>query len=437
MTPSSTPSPADRVRRVLLGLDGIMLAATTLCLAVHADPELSGEEERTAARLAAWLTADGFRVTPGVGGHGVVGVLRNGEGPRVLVRAELDALPVAERTGLPYASTVRAPGPDGRGVPVMHACGHDLHLAAAAGAARLLARATHLWRGTLVVVGQPAEETLQGARAMLEDGLYDRFGRPDAVLAQHTAPFPAGMVAHGTGALMAGSLSFDVVVHGRGGHAATPHLTVNPVATAAAAVGALHALVATETDPADRAVLTVCRLHTGDSRNVVPDRATLGLTVRAHSQAALDSLAEAVRRTVHAECAASGRVDPPEITLVSRSAPNVPDPSATAAVREAHQALLGTGRVALWPPSMAAEDFPLFGDAGRGIHGFAGIPTVYWMLGSVGARQWRAAPGRTPADKLAALPPNHSPEFAPDVRSALPTGISAMVAAALDRLGSR
>ncbi|MFD7638843.1 amidohydrolase, partial [Streptomyces sp. NPDC059873] len=238
---------------VLDGIRGILRPAAAFCLDLHRHPELSGEERRTAARLGEWLTEAGYEVTGEIGGHGVVGVLRNGDGPRVLIRAELDALPVTERTGLPYAS-------EG---PAMHACGHDLHLAAAAGAASLLSRARDRWRGTVVIIGQPAEETLVGARAMLADGLYERFGRPDVVLAQHTAPLPSGMVAHGYGPMLAGSAGFEVVVHGRAGHAGTPQLAVDPVVTAAAAVLRLQSVVARESAPTEPAVLNVGSFHAG------------------------------------------------------------------------------------------------------------------------------------------------------------------------------
>ncbi|MBF6047380.1 amidohydrolase [Streptomyces sp. NRRL B-1677] len=396
---------------------------TTLYVDLHAHPELSGEEARTAARFADWLARAGYRVTTGVGGHGVVGLLENGEGPLVMLRAELDALPVQERTGLPYASRVSSP------VPVMHACGHDLHLAAAAGAASVLAGERGLWRGTVVVVGQPAEETLSGARAMLDDGLHDRFGRPDAVLAQHAAPLPAGMVAHGAGPTTAGSVSLDVVFHGRGGHAAMPHLAVDPVVTAAAVVLRLQGVVAAETAPAEQVVLSVGRLHAGTRGNVIPDRAEISLTVRGFSDAALDRVVTAVHRIVRAESDASGCPVPPEISLASRSPVNHPDPRLTAAVREAHTSAFGEARVTGWPPSMATEDFPLLAPDG--------VPTAYWMLGTAGPRQWAAAPGTTAAEKLAALPPNHSPLFAPSPRLALPTGITAMVTAARAALGGR
>lgn len=413
---------------VLDGLEALLRPLVTFYLDLHQNPELSGEESRTAARFADWLREERYEVTRGVGGHGVVGVLRNGEGPRVLLRAELDALPVRERTGLPYAS-------EG---PAMHACGHDLHAAALAGAAALLARARRSWRGTLVIVGQPAEETLSGAEAMLRDGLYERFGRPDTVLAQHSAPLPAGLVAHAAEhtPVLAGSVSMDVVIHGRGGHAGAPHLAVDPLVTAAALVMRLQGLTARESAPAEQAVLTVGSLHAGSGSNVIADRATLGLTVRALSQPALDRLEEAVQRTVLAESAASGCPRDPEIHAVSRSPVLLTDPAATADVVRAHRELFGPERVSGWRPAMAAEDFPLYAEAGRQLHGMSAIASVYWMLGVAGPRQYASAPGATAAEKLAALPANHSPHFAPDVRAGLPAGVRAMTAAALARLGA-
>ncbi|CAM5541068.1 hypothetical protein GCM10010329_27960 [Streptomyces spiroverticillatus] len=361
-------------------------------------------------------THHGATVARGVGGgQGVVGVLRNGAGPTVMLRAELDALPVQETTGLPYASTV--PG-------VMHACGHDLHLAAAAGALALLARTRDTWRGTVVVVGQPAEETLEGARAMLADGLYERFGTPALVLAQHTAPLPAGTVAPpGPGPLMSAGATVDVVIHGRGGHGGTPHLTVDPVLTAAGAVVRLQSVVSRETAPAEQVVLTVGALRAGERANVIPDRAELSLSVRAFSDAALARAVAAVERIVRGECAASGCPAEPEFLVTARSPVLTPDAPSTAALRRVHEELFGGSRVTLAPPLTATEDFPWFG-AGQ-------VPLAYWLLGVTGARQWRSAraAGTT-------VPANHAPDFAPDVRTALPTGITAMAAAALHRLAA-
>jgi hippurate hydrolase len=420
----------------LTALPDILLSATIFYLDTHRHPELSGCEERTAREFGVRLRSEGYEVTTGIGGHGVAGVLRNGDGPVVLLRAELDALPVEERTGLAYASSVTVPGPDGGRIPVMHACGHDLHLAAAAGAAALLARSADRWRGTLMVVGQPAEETLSGARAMLEDGLYTRCAAPDVVLAQHAAPFPSGLVAHGAGPLMAGSVSLEIVVHGRGGHAATAHLAVDPVLTAAAVVLRLQGVVSQETAPAEPVTLTVGSLHAGTSVNVVPECATLGLTVRGFSEAVLDRMTNAVRRIVRAECAASGCEKDPDIRVVSRSPVNAPDPSASAVVRAAHEAHFGARRVATSPPSMATEDFPLYGDAGHSLHGRSGVTSAYWMLGCAAPPP---AAGPVPPERAweHGPQPNHSPRFAPYVRTALPTGISALAVAALAHLDAR
>ncbi|MFH8727729.1 amidohydrolase [Streptomyces termitum] len=398
----------------LLALAGeVLRPALTLYLDVHSAPELSGAEERTAGVFGDRLAALGLEVTRGVGGHGVVGLLRNGPGPRVLLRAELDALPLEERTGLPYAS----------GNGAAHACGHDLHLAAAAGAAELLVRTAPRWRGTLVVLGQPAEETLTGARAVLDDGLYERFGVPDAVLAQHAAPLPAGMVAHGTprAPVTAASTALEVVVHGRGGHAGTPQLTVDPVVTAAAIVLRLQSVVARETAPGEHVTVTVGTVRAGSAVNVVPDTAVLGIGVRALTDAALDRAVAAVERIARGECAVSGCPREPEVRVVSRAPALWGDPAATAAVRAAHTGLFGAERVADWPPSLASEDCALLGAGGA-------VPVVYWMTGVAGPRQWAATGGR--------VPPNHSPAFAPDVRTALSPAIAALAAAALDRLAA-
>ncbi|MEU5363935.1 amidohydrolase [Streptomyces sp. NPDC005925] len=403
-------------------LDALLRPLTEFAIDLHMHPEASGGEVRTAAGLGTSLAAEDYAVTSGIGGHGVVGVLTNGDGPRVYLRAELDALPVEERTGLPYAA-------EGA---LMHACGHDLHTAALLGAASLLARAREHWRGTVVVVGQPAEETLTGARAMLEDGLYDRFGRPDTVLAQHSAPLLAGMVAHGYGQpVLAGGADLAITLHGRGGHAGTPHLTVDPVLAAAAVVMRLQGIVARECAPAEQTALTVGFLRAGTRSNVVPDTASLGVTVRALSPASLDRAVAAVERVVRAEAAASGCPRDPDITVTARSPAVLPDPELTTALSAAHREHLGPQRVMAWAPSMATEDFALYGDAGRDIHGGTGIALGYWMFGTTGPRQWAATPGANAAERLAALPPNHSPEFAPHLPIALPTATTALTTAAL------
>lgn len=403
------------------GAATVVARAQELYRDLHRHPELAGTERRTGAAVRDELRAAGFQVTTGVGGHGVVGVLRNGAGPAVMLRAELDALPLREATGLPYASAVTAPGPDGEATPVMHACGHDLHLAAMVAAASILAGDRAGWRGTLLAVAQPAEETLQGARAMLADGLYERFGRPDVVLAQHAAPLPAGMVAHGAGPLLAGSSTLRLTLSGRGGHAAVAHLCADPLPVAASLVAALHALTPAPGGGSPAAV-TVGRLRAGAAANVVPDQATMDVTVRAVSADQVASLAAEVRRVAGAHCAAAGDGFQLTIEELRGSPVTHVEPGTAARVRRAHEAALGATRVAWWPPSLATEDFPAFGRDG--------VALGYWMLGVVGPRQWAAAPGRSAAEKLAALPGNHSARFRPDPATAIPAGVTALVSAA-------
>ncbi|MFD6662871.1 amidohydrolase [Micromonospora chalcea] len=421
-----SPGPLATARAPGPALDaGVLARAGSLYRDLHAHPELSGREERTAARFAAALREAGCAVTTGIGGHGVVGVLANGVGPAVMLRAELDALPVAERTGLPYASTAGALDGEGRRVPVMHACGHDLHLAAAVGAAAHLDRFRDRWRGTLLVLGQPAEETLTGAAALIADGLYERFGRPDLLLAQHAAPLPAGMVAHGSGPMTAGCLTLEVTVTGRGGHAATPHLCVDPVVLAATVVVQLQTIVSRQVGPAEQVTLTVGSLRAGHHPGVIPEEATLGVTIRALSDRVLDDVRDRVVRTVRGCCEAAGSPVEPVLRVVSRTPAYLGDPEVAVRLRAAHERTFGADRVAWWPSSLAAEDFPLLAD---------GIPSGYWMLGVVGPRQWRAAPGGSAAEKLAALPGNHSPSFAPYAGLALPAGVEALASGALTAL---
>jgi amidohydrolase len=387
---------------------------------LHRHPELSGAEARTAGAFAQHLTGSGFEVTTGIGGHGVVGLLPNGSGPTVAIRADMDALPLTEATGLEYASET-----DG----VMHACGHDVHVACAAGAARILAESRERWQGTVIVVGQPAEETLDGAAAMLTDGLYDRFGRPDVVLGQHVAPLPAGMLAHGHGLLMAGTAELEVVVHGRGGHGAAPHLAVDPVVLAASIVLRLQTIVSRQANPLEPLVLTVGSLRAGTRSNVIPGEARMNISIRAFSDDLLDRTVAAVERIVRGECSAVDCPQPPEILTTSRAPVNVNDPAAAARVRIAHEGEFGKQRVIDWPPSMASEDFPLFGAAGAKLYGGPAVPTVYWFTGSTGQSTWVSAAGVTPFEKLGTLPPNHSPEFAPEPVATIHAGVRAMVAA--------
>ncbi|MEU6476487.1 amidohydrolase [Streptomyces sp. NPDC047017] len=403
------------------GLDELGPRLADLYRDLHRHPELSLQEHRTAGLLADGLRPLGFEVTEQVGGTGVVGVLRNGDGPVVMLRADIDALPVAERTGLPYASTERATDADGQEVPVMHACGHDMHATCLLGAATLLAGATTAWAGTLLVVFQPAEELARGARDMVEDGLFERFPKPDIVLGQHVGPLPAGFIGHAAGPVMAASDSARVVLHGRGGHGSRPESTVDPVLMAAHVVTRLQGIVAREVPPAEAAVVTVGRLRAGTKDNIIPDTAELGVNVRSYTPRVRDRVRAAVERVVRAEAAAQAAPRPPEIDWTHGMPLLVSDPEATAATVAAFAAHFGAERLLPMPPVSASEDVGVFGEA-------AGVPTVFWFWGGLDADTTFAA---LAAGQLDTLPGNHSAHFAPVVEPTLGTGVQTLVVAAL------
>ncbi len=398
--------------------DSNLAEALEFYLAVHAAPELSGAERHTAARFAAVVKQAEFEVTQGIGGHGVVGVLRNGDGPTVALRAELDALPIQEDTGLPYASTVRAPGPNGTETPVMHACGHDLHLAALTGTAAELAERRSEWTGTVLLFAQPAEETLAGAQAMLADGLYQRFPKPDVVLAQHVAPLPAGMVAHCVGPATSACAELEVTVHGRGGHAASPDQSGNPIHIAAAVVVELATVVTPDL------IITPGLLHAGVQANVVPETAVLGLSVRTPTKSRLTVAITDIAELLRVVSNRAGLPRDPSIRVVSTVPAQVNDAAVGELVRSAHESAFGPERVFTWPPSTASDDFAWYGEEGQ-------VPTVYWMTGCVHLEQWRRAEAAPAAERHALLPPNHSPRFAPAAVPALRTAVTGLTSAAL------
>jgi amidohydrolase len=372
---------------------------------LHQHPELSLQEFRTAGVLADALRPLGYEVTTGVGGTGVVGVLRNGDGPVVMLRADIDALPVQEATGLPYASTQRG---------VTHACGHDMHATCLIGAAERLTQTRDEWSGTLLVVFQPAEELGLGARNMVEDGLFERFGKPDVVLAQHVGPLPAGMIAHGSGPLMAASDSVKVTLFGRGGHGSAPEIAIDPVLMAAHVVVRLQGIVAREISPSERAVVTVGRLQAGTKENVIPETAELGINIRSFSEHIRGMVRSAVERIVRAEAAASGAPREPEFDWYDGMPVLVSDPDATERTVAAFAGHFGQERLIPGAVVNASEDVGYFGTA-------AGVPTVFWFFGGIDFSAWE--PGR-------AVAMNHSPEFAPEIEPTLSTGVDALVVAA-------
>ncbi|WP_448808133.1 amidohydrolase [Agromyces bauzanensis] len=394
---------------------------------LHAHPELSFQEHRTAGIVAGALEELGLAVTTGIGGTGVVGVLENGGGPTVLLRADMDGLPVEEATGLPYASTARGTDPDGNDVPVMHACGHDVHVTCLLGATERLVADRASWSGTLVALFQPAEEWGGGAEAMIADGLFDRVPRPDIVLGQHVAPFPAGFAGVHAGPAMAGADSLTIRIHGTGGHGSRPETTVDPVYLAASTTVRLQGIVAREVAATDAAVVTVGQLHAGTKHNIIPSEATLGLSVRTFDEAVREKVLASIERIVRAEAAASGAPKEPEIQFDERFPVTVNDPAATERTAGALRAALGAERVIDPGLVSGSEDVGVLATA-------AGVPLVYWLLGGIDPALVGDAlqTGRMPDD----VPSNHSPHFAPLIEPTLSTGVAALVGAAREWLAS-
>ena len=388
---------------------------------VHQHPELSHQEHRTSGAVAERLRATGYDVTEGVGGTGVIGILHNGGGPCVLLRADMDALPVKEATGLPYASTVTTTDPNGAEVPVMHACGHDVHVTCLLGAAALLATHRDQWSGTLVVLFQPAEELGDGARRMVDDSLTQLVGPVDVALGQHVLPMPSGTVGTRSGAVLSAADSMRVTVHGRGSHGSMPQASVDPVVLAAMIVVRLQTVVAREVAPTQPAVLTVGSIHAGTKSNVIEDRAVLVLNVRTYDEETRSTVLDAIRRIVTAECQASGSPSQPEFELFDRFPATVNDAATTDRVRAAFVDHFGEEAQELDLQS-ASEDFSDIPNA-------LGVPYTYWGIGGVDPETYRtaAAAGRLAQD----IPVNHSPFFAPVLQPTLDTGTSAMVVAAL------
>jgi amidohydrolase len=387
---------------------------------LHEHPELSLQEHRSAAQIAAALRGAGLEVTEGVGGTGVVGLLHNGTGPVVLLRADFDALPVEEKTGLEYASKVRATDGAGQEVPVMHACGHDMHATCLVGAATLLKQSASTWSGTVLAVFQPAEELACGAQNMIDDGLFERFPKPDIVLAQHVGPLPAGTIGYGSGTVAAAMDSAHVVLHGRGGHGSRPQATIDPVVMAANVVIRLQTIVSREVSPSETAVVTVGRLHAGTKDNIIPETAELGISVRTFSPETRTLVRAAIERIAHAEAQASGAPKAPEVAWTHSAPLLVSDPDATAKTVAAFTESFGPQRLMPLPPITASEDAGVFGDV-------AGVPTVYWFWGGLNADTVLGALANGQFDTL---PTNHSPEFAPVIEPTLSTGVQALVVAA-------
>jgi len=405
-------------------VDSIYSQLEATYIDLHRNPELSTHETRTAAKLAEDLRQLGYEVTTGVGGTGVVGVMKNGSGPTVMLRTELDALPVEEHTGLPYASQVRVKGTEGE-VPVMHACGHDVHMTSWLGTAMLMARDKTRWSGMLVFIGQPAEETVGGASAMLKDGLFTRFPKPEYVFAVHDDDsLPAGTVGFVPGYSHASSDSVDITIYGRGGHGAAPQNTVDPIVIAARTVLSLQTIVSRELDPHDPAVVTVGSIHAGTKHNIIPDTAHLQLTVRSYRPEVRKHLLDSIARIARAESEAGGAPQPPKIEVSDGTNANYNDPALTNRVAAALRKTLGNDRVVEIPSKMVSEDFSEYGRAG--------VPSTMFFVGAVNPVKFQQA--KASGEHLPGL---HSSGFAPDLKPTIETAVLSETTALLDLLGKK
>lgn len=416
---------ASRTARINAKIDSELPSLEKLYKFLHTHPELSTQEVQTAGRMAEELKAAGLEVTTGIGGHGLVGILKNGPGPIIMIRTDLDALPVTENTGLPYASKVRARNKRGEEVGVMHACGHDMHMSCWIGTARTLASMKDAWSGTLMFLGQPAEETGSGARTMLEDGLFTRFPKPDYALALHCdSKLTTGHVAFTEGLALANVDSVDILIRGKGGHGAAPHTTVDPIVLAARIILDLQTIVSREVDPLNPSVVTVGSIHGGTKHNIIPGEVRLQVTVRTTRDEVRKHVLEAIDRIVKA-AALGARAPEPEVKVDAAefTPATINDIPLTRKTVGLFRNLLGETNVEERPPIMGGEDF--------GRYGRAGVPIFIYFLGTIPPEKMAAAerPGAAP------LPSMHSEFYAPDPLPSLRTGILTMTQAVLNLAG--
>ncbi len=401
-------------------VDAVYPQVETLYENLHRNPELSYHEQKTAASIADQLRKLGYEITTGIGGNGVVGILKNGGGPVVMLRAELDALPVPEKTNLPYASHVTTHDDRGVEVPVMHACGHDLHMAVGIGTAALLAQNKEQWHGTFIYVGQPAEERIGGAKAMMKDGLFTRFPKPDFVFAVHdTSDLPAGKIGYTSGYEATNADSVDVTIYGVGGHGSMPQVTVDPIVIAARTIVGWQTIVSRETAPWDPAVITVGTIRGGTKNNIIPDEVLMQLTVRSYKDDVRKHLLASIERIADAEAEAAGAPRKPLVKVTESVDSVYNDPQTTMRLASRLKQVLGEGNVVEERPIMASDDFAEYRSAG--------IPSVMLSLGAVDPAKFAEA--QKTGERL---PGPHSPLFAPDREPSLKTGIEAETAAILE-----
>jgi amidohydrolase len=407
-----------QAEKVLANLGPMLPDLESVYKDIHSHPELSMQEKRTAGIAADRLRGVSYEVTTGVGKTGVVGVLRNSEGPTIMLRADMDALPVREATGLPYASEVTI-DQNGASVPVMHACGHDMHVTWLIGTATLFAKSPNAWHGTLISLFQPAEETGAGAQAMIDDGLFKRFPKPSVVLGQHVMVGSSGDIGTRSGAITSAGDSFEIRMFGRGAHGSMPQASIDPVVMAASTVLRLQTIVSRELAPTDAAVVTIGSLQAGTKENVIPDEAVLKLNVRTFDENVRKRVLAAIERIVNAEAEASKAPKKPEITPLDRYPLVKNDSGATKRVVEAFRSYFPAERVKKTQPTTASEDFGSFGTEWQ-------VPSVFWFVGGTDPETYEKA---KKAGTLAELPTNHNPRFAPVIHPTLETGVKAMVVA--------
>jgi amidohydrolase len=415
----------ENVQAVRQGIDSSYESLATLYKQLHSHPELSLREEATSARLAGLMKELGFEVTTNVGGHGLVAILRNGPGPTVLVRTDMDALPVIEPSGLPYASKVRIRDKEGNDVGVMHACGHDMHMTCWIGTAKVLASMKDRWQGTLMFIAQPAEEVGSGARMMLEAGLFERFPKPDFGLALHCdARSPHGTVTYTDGLALANVDSVDILVRGKGGHGASPHTTIDPIVLAARIILDLQTIVSRETSPTDPAVVTVGSIHGGTKHNIIPNEVKLQLTVRSTKDSVRKHTLDAIKRIAMAAAQGAGAPEPSVTINPDEFTPSLlNDSSLTKKTVPLFKELLGAENVFEKPPVMGGEDFSRYGRAG--------VPIFMYFLGTLSPE--RVAESNRPGGKP--LPSLHSDQFVPVMEPSIRTGVLTMSMAVLNLVG--
>jgi amidohydrolase len=427
---------ARRARDIFASLDDVLEIGHQLYEDLHANPELSGHEEKTAKKVLDILTSVGYSATGGLGGHGVLGVLENGEGPTVGLRGDTDALPIREQTGLPYASTVTSPGPDGELIPVMHACGHDMHTVALVNAAVALAEHRSSWSGTAVIIAQPAEETMEGAKGMLADGIFTEYPRPDVVIGQHCTPSRVGMVHHRSGPVYSACNNYRIRIFGKGGHGAAPHWTVDPIPIAAQVISALQTISSRRLAPDEMSVVTVGSIHAGTRPNVIPEYVDMELTLRAHSTETMDEIVSSMHRIVNGICSAGDSPRPPVIDLIESTFATINDEAVTVQLESIHGSLFAEEDIVPFPVvNYGSEDFAFYGTPGPGRYEGDAIPTAMWFFGTTEVGQWEETTGDSLIDRIGQVPVQHTPYYAPDAVPAVEQATKALLSGALAFLG--